>query len=118
MSQAATTTVTGGAKKNVSHAKTAAGMRRAIKEGRHPKHYKGSLKKEHLVTNKQGKVVSKKKSEHAKRSPHLKKWQKFLKANADKPVGTIVQNDEGIKYRVISQNGMPMLKRVTPRTKK
>lgn len=117
MSQATATIVTGGGKKHVSHAKTQAGIRRAIKEGRHPKHYKGALKKEHLVTNKQGKVVSKKRSDHAKKSPHLKKWQKFLKANRDKPVGTIVENEEGVKYKVISRNGMPMLERITRRPK-
>lgn len=98
---------------NTSHALTTAGIRRAMMEGRHPKHYKGPLTKAHLSKNKQGKVVSKAKQMHAKKSPHLKQWSQFLKAHRNKPVGTKVTYPvNGTTYKVIkTKTGMQTLKK-------
>jgi len=96
-----------------SHAQTTAGIRRAMMEGRDPKHYKGPLTKAHLTKNKQGKVVSKAKQQSAKNSPHLQNWGKFMKENRNKPVGTkVVYPANGTTYKVIkTKTGMQTLKK-------
>ncbi len=67
---------------NTSHALTTAGIRRAIWEGRDPKHYKGKLEKKHLAKNKQGKIVSAAKQRNAKKNQAFLKFQaKVRKTN-------------------------------------
>ena len=106
--------VKGGKAVTRSQAKTTAGMRRAMLEGRDvSKNYKGPLKAKDLKVNKQGKVVSAKKSAHGSKSPHFTRWRKFMNQHKNKPLGTIVKSNEGVQYEVAEgKNGMRVLRKV------
>ena len=102
---------------NTSHALTTAGIRRAIWEGRDPKHYKGKLEKKHLAKNKQGKIVSAAKQRNAKKNQGLKNFNKFKeKLKKENPaVGTIHKskkpNGDVETYKVIATSPMLILKK-------
>jgi hypothetical protein len=82
-------------------AKTQAGKNRAVYEGRAMKTGPGGLTKADLMPNRDGKIVSKKKSKKSRGNPHLDKWRNAVKQANDQ----LESEDPSFKRSIAPKKG-------------